>query len=665
MNELGLRKSISWNRQPLVRPLIALIAGFFIAEFIKPDVEIVLFLFVASIAFLLVHLRSRLNRALIGFVLTLGFLVLGCCLQFAGCYNEVTIPEHKNHVFLLKQLDVAVHKANNGEVRTTFLAESGCFLTNSTWRTSINCLRITVKDIQLNTPPGTIFLLHGVIRKPKNDLFPGSFDFETFCRRQSIDAVCSVSANRIRILQSSYSKKPPFVYRFRNWIIQTLKDAGFNQNQSSIAAALLIGSRAEIDPDLNRAYSRAGIVHVLAVSGMHVSLVFGSVLWILRRLLKQKPAVLIGICALWCYALLAGMSASVVRSAFMFTLLSGSKLFVNSSLSCNSLAGAALIMIGIDPNYLFDPGAQLSFAAVWGIQARSKLPHFLLYNNRILKFISESLWICLIAQFATLPLTLSYFGTFPVYFMLANLVAVPLSTALIYIGFAALLLAPFGFLSTPLFALMAFAIDWLNTFTLFVASLPYSAYNGGALGFGSSICIALFVYIVLLPFGRFYTKFLLITILRIIFVGLFLINTRLVYPPQVFLSRCEKHTHIHASYRRSARSAVFGSLDESSCKRVDDMKTHAAQFGLDLVSSKFTTGHHAGLVSIFIWNNRIVQKQSVVLLPANNILISPSISKYSWLICESTKSKLPNLIYSRLYRRPIQRFDLTKTNKIW
>jgi competence protein ComEC len=444
-----------------------------------------------------------------------------------------------------------------------------------------------------------------------------------------------------------------------------LKDAGFNQNQSSIAAALLIGSRAEIDPDLNRAYSRAGIVHVLAVSGMHVSLVFGSVLWILRRLLKQKSAVLIGICALWCYALLAGMSASVVRSAFMFTLLSGSKLFVNSSLSSNSLAGAALIMIGIDPNYLFDPGAQLSFAAVWGIQARYKLTNFLLFNNLILKFVSESLWICLIAQFATLPLTLSYFGTFPVYFMLANLVAVPLSTALIYMGFAALLLAPLGILSVPLFALMAFAIDWLNTFTLFVASLPYSAYDGGTLGFGSSICIALFVYIVLLPFGRFYTKFLLLTILRIIFVGLFLVNTRLVYPPQVFLSRCEKHTHIHASFGRSARSAVFGSLDESSCKRVDDMKTHAAQFGLDLVSSKFTSGHHAGLVSIFIWNNRIVQKQSVVLLPANNILIRPSISKYSWLVCESAKSKLPNLIYSRLYKRPIQRFDFTKTIKIW
>jgi competence protein ComEC len=444
-----------------------------------------------------------------------------------------------------------------------------------------------------------------------------------------------------------------------------LKDAGFNQNQSSIAAALLIGSRAEIDPDLNRAYSRAGIVHVLAVSGMHVSLVFGSVLWILRRLLKQKSAVLIGICALWCYALLAGMSASVVRSAFMFTLLSGSKLFVNSSLSSNSLAGAALIMIGIDPNYLFDPGAQLSFAAVWGIQARYKLTNFLLFNNLILKFVSESLWICLIAQFATLPLTLSYFGTFPVYFMLANLVAVPLSTALIYMGFAALLLAPLGILSVPLFALMAFAIDWLNTFTLFVASLPYSAYDGGTLGFGSSICIALFVYIVLLPFGRFYTKFLLLTILRIIFVGLFLVNTRLVYPPQVFLSRCEKHTHIHASFGRSVRSAVFGPLDEPSCKRVDDMKTHAAQFGLDLVSSKFTSGHHAGLVSIFIWNNRIVQKQSVVLLPANNILIRPSISKYSWLVCESAKSKLPNLIYSRLYKRPIQRFDFTKTIKIW
>jgi hypothetical protein len=249
--------------------------------------------------------------------------------------------------------------------------------------------------------------------------------------------------------------------------------------------------------------------------------------------------------------------------------------------------------------------------------------------------------------------------------MLANLVAVPLSTALIYIGFAALLLAPFGFLSAPLFALMAFAIDWLNTFTLFVASLPYSAYDGGALGFSSSICIALFVYIVLLPFGRFYTKFLLLTILRIIFVGFLLINSHMVYPPQVFLSRCEKHTHIHASYRRSARSAVFGSLDESSCKREDDMKTHAVQCGLDLLSSKFTFGHHAGLVSIFIWNNQIVQKQSLVLLPANKILKSSSLPKCSLLICESTKSKLPNLIYSRLYKRPIQRFDLTKTIKIW
>jgi len=95
------------------------------------------------------------------------------------------------------------------------------------------------------------------------------------------------------------------------------------------------------------------------------------------------------------------------------------------------------------------------------------------------------------------------------------------------------------------------------------------------------------------------------------------------------------------------------------------MKTHAAQFGLDLVSSKFTSGHHAGLVSIFIWNNQVVQKKSLVLLSANKILNSTSIPKCSLLICESTKSKLPNLIYSRLYKTPKQRFDLTKTIKIW
>ncbi len=223
-----------------------------------------------------------------------------------------------------------------------------------------------------------------------------------------------------------------------------------NDRQFAVAAALVLGKKENLDQEIRDAYADTGAMHVLAVSGLHV----GIVAWLLQllcgRLLpgnrwKNWQIGILTVTGIWAFALLTGLSASVQRSAFMFSLLSIGSLAGRQTFSFNTLAVAALIMLLVDPFQAFQVGFQLSFSAVAGIL------FFQPYFNRAVfsryKVIRQGwalLSVSLAAQLGTLPLTLFYFHQFPLYFLLSGTVVIFTAYGGLIAGLVHLLFAGLG-----------------------------------------------------------------------------------------------------------------------------------------------------------------------------------------------------------------------------
>lgn len=659
MKVIGIHNGINWKRQPLVRPLILFIAGLLSAQIFSKFLLIIVTIFFALICVLLVQSQKRfLNRSIVSFIIYASFFLAGVCLYALHFCSVGDIPEFKNVTLLVKQSSEPVYKENNHEFKSQCIVEAKAIYAENLWRDISGTIKINLKNDSLTSAPGELLLLHANFKKPSNEILPGSFDFERFCMLKSIEAICTIKKHQLlplgKIEQGFFSNT---ILTIRRSIISYLKSSGFDVNQLGIASALLVGYRADIESELNSAYSKAGIVHVLAVSGMHVSLVFGSVLWLLGRFLKPRNAALVGILVLWFYALLAGLSASVLRSACMFSLLAIAKLLVNSTVSSNAMAGAAFIMLCLDPQALYDPGAQLSFAAVWGIYARSSTPSILFFKNKLMRYVVDSLWVCLVAQLATLPITLWYFGSFPVYFLLANLIAVPFSTGLIYVGFIGLLLAPFGSISVPFLELLKIGIDVMNGFTRFIAGLPLSSIDFGRFALMDAFFIASIIYIVLFPIGSIRMKLFVGAIVRLIHsVAFMLASNRVDNSPDLYFFSCERMYHFVCVENSSVRLVNYGSETHHACKRVIQIELYAQAEGHELVIENQIIQNTAsgGTVKFTYFSDDGLNRNSLLILPASPFLNLPLRNRFTSVYCRQFEPvNKAQFMYSSLIKRRV------------
>lgn len=215
----------------------------------------------------------------------------------------------------------------------------------------------------------------------------------------------------------------------RNRIYAGLPDS----SNAGLAAALLIGDKGGLDAELKQQYTRTGTIHIIAISGLHISLVF-EILWLLLYplLMIRGGAMLRQLLALgciWTFCFIAGAEASVLRAGIMFTAIALGRWMERPTSGMQALGLSMLCLLVADPDWLFDPGFQLSHAAVAGILLlHPKLSALLQPKNLLLKNSWESACMTLAATAATLPFTGYYFHQFPGLFLPANLIAVPLSS---------------------------------------------------------------------------------------------------------------------------------------------------------------------------------------------------------------------------------------------
>ncbi len=271
--------------------------------------------------------------------------------------------------------------------------------------------------------------------------------------------------------------------QLRETLLTILQQNGLKGDEYAVTAALMLGYSDKLDADILSAYASTGALHVLSVSGLHVGIVYIVFNFLLSFLGKRKYGNYIRagllLLLLWFYAFLTGLSPSVLRSAAMFSFLAAARAFDHPAGMFNTLAVSALILLAIDPFLLKDVGFQLSYIAVGGI----------LYLHPIISSLWEpsSVWlgrlwelssVSLAAQVATFPLGLFYFHQFPNYFLIANLLVIPLSALLTYAGMALLLFWKIPGLSWLLAKVLGLLAWLLNACVRSIEGFPYAVTDG-------------------------------------------------------------------------------------------------------------------------------------------------------------------------------------------
>jgi competence protein ComEC len=268
-------------------------------------------------------------------------------------------------------------------------------------------------------------------------------------------------------------------YQVRDYCISVFKEHGLKGDEFAVAAAMIVGFEDELNPQIISYFSASGAMHLLSVSGLHIAFVYIILSFFLKPLRRfkwgSKFEFWFTVFVLWFYAIVTGFSPPVLRSAIMFSFAVYAKTFAKQINMFNVLATAALFILVVDPLALLDVGFQLSFLALLSILLVQ--PHLnTLYSSK--HYLIQKCWeliaVSISATVLTLPFTFYYFHQFPNYFLLVNIVVIPLSTLLLYIGFAAIVFSWIKPLASFLVFLLKYVTWSLNQVLQFDERLPFS-----------------------------------------------------------------------------------------------------------------------------------------------------------------------------------------------
>ncbi len=325
--------------------------------------------------------------------------------------------------------------------------------------------------------PGEIWMMTGKLAAITNGGNPGEIDFAAILRQKNCwyRFYCDSSSGSCRCMENL-----PKTAKGAAGIREALVSNWHGPPETvSILQAVCLGDRSGLTENLQQSYARAGGMHVLAVSGLHVGLIW----WVLHRLfsilvrLTGKEIIRVALITilLWFYAWVTGFSSSVCRSVTMFSLFSLAGLMNQPRAPVNVILLSMFILLVIHPGRLLDVGFQLSYAAVLAIVTLHPLLNKLIrIKNRVLRWAWEATGVSLAAQAGTLPLVAHYFHQIPLYALLTNLLVIPLLSCIIALFVLSVPLMISGIAAGALNKLLMILGGWMNRVIESVAALPGS-----------------------------------------------------------------------------------------------------------------------------------------------------------------------------------------------
>ncbi len=366
--------------------------------------------------------------------------------------KESLKPDLYNHKFIAEVVSVN-HRGSHGKVLLLHPKDS------------LKMPFLEGKELLISAPPE-------VIPAPLN---PHQFDYAEFMSRKEVYRQINLRNGVYRQVSDESSDLKTAAAKLRKQITTALQKRNFGAEELPIVQALLLGQKQDISAETYNNFAAAGAVHILAVSGLHVGIILLILNWLFSpfdRLKKSKfLKTLLVILCLWGFAVLAGLSPSVVRAVTMFSFVAVGMQIKRRTGTLNSVFLSLMLLLLIKPQWIFEVGFQLSYAAVISIVLlRPLLLELWEPSNRTGKYFWDLLTVTIAAQMGVLPLSLYYFHQFPGLFFLSNLIILPFLGIILILGVLVLILALAGLLPSFFVKAYEFIISVLNSTVEVIAS---------------------------------------------------------------------------------------------------------------------------------------------------------------------------------------------------
>jgi competence protein ComEC len=478
-----------WIKAPFVRLFMALVAGILLQWWLQLPFLILMVFFISCLVLIVVYFLLPLKgKYRFGYLNGIVFMIIialtGAMLVWLQDVrnNKNWIGNNADSGYLLVTItEPLVEKANSFKAMATI---NGQYYKNGFEERTGQILLYFQKDPSVQQLHyGSLLFINKPLQEIKNTGNPGSFDYRRYCLFQGITHQLNLSpGNFILLPEENKSWFRQFVFTCRSRIVKALQKSIHGEKERGLAEALLIGYKDDLDRNLVQAYTNTGVVHIIAISGMHLALIYGLLILLTKSINRKKlrglRLVLI-LSGLWLFALLAGAQASVIRSAVMFTCIACGEALSRRSSVYNTLALSAFVLLIYNPFWLWDVGFQLSYAAVLSIVIFYKpVYNWVYFPNKALDFVWKTTAISLAAQLLTTPFSLYHFHQFPVLFLLTNLVAVPLSGIILFCEIALCLLAWLPPVANLLGQLTKLLIYWMNSYIERIETIRFSLWDG-------------------------------------------------------------------------------------------------------------------------------------------------------------------------------------------
>ena len=482
---MGLPIIPLWKEAPFIRLVIPFIAGIIAEYFLKTDPliywEILCCSFFGILLFSCLKLSFRFKFIFIyGLLINILFIGIGGLVSYSNNSSpKATVVENlikDSPVFIITITQPASIKPKSFKTEASITAIQN---KNFCIGPSTNIIVYFRKDSTASPPEyGDRIAFIKSPARIKN--IPGTtgFDYVKYCALRNIYFQVFLDPHDYsRLKEKDINWLSGILFPVQKWVITILQTNIPGKKEYGLAEALMIGYKDDLDKQLIRSYSNTGVVHVVAISGLHLGLIYALLKFFCLPLGKKKYgrglSALIIITGLWLFSLLAGGSPSVLRSAVMFSFIVAGQTINRRASIFNNLAASAFFLLCYDPYWLWDIGFQLSYAALISIVIFMKpIYNLITFENKTLDNIWKLNAVTLAAQILTAPVCIYYFHQFPTLFLITNFIAVPLSSiilmgeiALCGVSFIKIIAAPVGWILSWMLKIMNTSVEALGSFT--------------------------------------------------------------------------------------------------------------------------------------------------------------------------------------------------------
>ncbi len=352
-------------------------------------------------------------------------------------------------------------------------------------------------------------------------LNPHQFDYQSYLQKKYIYHQLSVTNDELLKIQSKFHTLFGYASWLREGIISNLTPYQFKADELDIIKALLLGQRRDISKEIYSSYTKAGAVHILAVSGLHIGIIlillnsFFKPLEYLRhgRTIKITVVVIL----LWGFAIVAGLSASVVRAVTMFSIIAIAMHLKRPTNIYNTLAISMFLLLLVKPMFLFDVGFQLSYLAVFAIVTIQPMLYGIWQPKfKVVDFFWKILSVTIAAQVGILPVSLFYFHQFPGLFFISNLVIIPALGFILGFGMVVIILSSLHILPSVLTDLYGGLISLMNGFVRWISDQESFLFKDISFGFSQVIISYLLITLIIISLKRRTYKSVIVVLIAIL-----------------------------------------------------------------------------------------------------------------------------------------------------